>query len=116
MTEASKEFRAAFDGIEQIDGPPMAYYEVTDTDGAVTRYVYQTFGWQSDDPTKIVTRFNGLAQTIRDSGQSIVWRRHPALVAKDPEGGKFYASCRFHVLPYVKLSGEKLEGEEMDEA
>lgn len=111
-----KQVIAAFSEIDQKIGPSMAYYEVTRDDGVVTdRYAYQTFGWMGRDLNKIVERASEFAKSIKDADQSIVWRRLPRL-AKDHESGKFYFSCRLHVLPYVMLPGEKPEGELFPEA
>lgn len=118
LIQFDKQIQAAFDGIQQKVGPPDSFNDVH-VGEFVTRCWYQTFGWQSADPAKIVARFNDLAATIKAvGGLQIVWRRRPTLISKAPEdqGGKFFASCRLHVLPYVELSGAKLEGDKMPEA
>jgi hypothetical protein len=126
LIDFDKQIRDAFNGIIQKDGPPDSYNYVHDGDTA-TLCRYQTFSWQSADPAKIVKRFQGLAQSIRESGQSIVWRRHPTLLSNfrmpeelkeitPEEAAKYYARCRLHVVPYVELPGAKLEGEPRPEA
>jgi hypothetical protein len=49
----------AFKDFVQYVGPPMAYYERQTEQGNtehIERFTYQPFGWQSDDPAKIIAR------------------------------------------------------------
>jgi len=102
--------RQEFLEIEQCSGPPQAYYYGDDR-----RYTYQTFSWQSHDPEKIIARVVEFARSIKDAGQSIVWRRYPDFYWVE-DCSKYFFSCRLHVQPYVELAGAKQEGEAPPEA
>lgn len=107
--------RDAFDGIAQKDGPRRDRFNDIYNGEFATRCRYQTFGWKHANPANIVGRFEELARQIMDSGRSIVWRRRPGTLIKSDDG-KLYAYCQFHVLPYVTLPGDWVNGESVPEA
>jgi hypothetical protein len=102
----------AFERFTQYVGLPRAYY--TTHDGAL--YRYQTLGWQSDDPAKVVAKVDALAAHVASlGGHTIIWRQKPSFTLED---GKWQFYCRCHILPYVHISSgfEKPEGEPFPEA
>lgn len=103
------------DAFSQVVGPPCAYNDMVGADGTtIQRCVYQAFGWKSADPSKIEARVRDLATQMKSLGcQTIVWRTNPEMAKR---GDEYLFYCRFHILPYVQLSGFKPEAEEMAEA
>lgn len=106
----------AFKLFAQYDGPKMRHYTLNIAGGRTVTPEYQSFAWQSAEPSKIVERINELGRALMAAGATtIVWRARPEFIY-DVNADRYRFFCRFHILPYKPCLDAKKEGEKTPEA